>query len=264
MKVADSPYVAIYRRRALHLADAVADAFCKNWRETQSHPLVEVAGASGLQLSNPACLGWAGFLADASEREMADRACVPVVNFSNRLGQVADCINVLFDDYGIGARAAEHLIQKNFRQFCCIGHLQHCYAQERAEGFQNYLQSKGYKAEILDWRELDPARNPLQERSEAIEWVSKVLDGISGPIGLLATTDSIAKRFLTFANEVNPERIPWLGVVGVDNSAAAEDHTNRSAFTSIELPCEKLAQTIVPVLAGAIQSGIRETRVIRV
>jgi LacI family transcriptional regulator len=262
--VADFPYVAIYRHRAFPLADAVLDAFRSAWIATQPYPLIKIRGKGESQLNNPACLGWTGFLSDPAGRELGGRARVPVVNFSNRLGPVADCINVLFDDCAVGALAAEHLVQKNFRQFCCVGHLQHHYARERAEGFRHYLQSKGYQVEILDWKEFDPTRNPLREKSKAVDWVSGVLRGISGPTGILATSDVIAERFLCFANEVNPEKNPWLGIVGVDNSLLAHGRNNREAFTSIELPSAKLAQTIVSVLAEAVQSGKREMRVLRV
>lgn len=154
--------------------------------------------------------------------------------------------------------------QENFRRFCFIGHLQHQYAKERAEGFQDYLRSRGHGAEILDWKEEYARRNPLEERENDLAWVSGVLDRIPAPVGILAANDSIAARFLSLANQVNPEKIPWLGFVGVDNSSAAEGGPDHPPFTSIAPPSEKLAQTMVRVLAEAIQSGTRERPIIRV
>ncbi|MDV7401757.1 hypothetical protein RZS08_60620, partial [Arthrospira platensis SPKY1] len=101
-------------------------------------------------------------MTDPEERALAEKIRIPVINFSNRNGPVRGCTNVLLDDAQIGALAADHLIKKGFRAFTSIGHLTHSYARERAEGFRIHLKALGYSAQLLDWKELDPSRNPLE------------------------------------------------------------------------------------------------------
>jgi LacI family transcriptional regulator len=260
----DASYVILCRHRSVHLAKSVEAAFSSAWQATQPYPLFEVSQGGEAQLENPACRGYVGFLPTTNVLDVAHRRGVPVINFSNRFAPTRRCLHVLFDDRATGALAAQHLMQRGFRRFCFIGPLDHNYAKERAEGFGEYLRSKGQPVEILDWKERSRSGNPLEERNKDVAWVSGVLERTSGPVGILAANDGFAERFLMFAKETHPERLPWLGIMGVDDSPLAEGGATHPAFTSIAPPVEALGQAMVRALAEAIENGIRERPVIRI
>lgn len=171
-------------------------------------------------------------------RDLADtlkRMQVPVVDLAADVADVATA-RVLLDNVRIGRMAAEHFLQRGFRNltFCkCTGYTD---VRGRQEGFASAMAGAGLDYRLLDWYEA-ARRRP---RLDLIDWLAKRLREYSKPLGVVAQSDHRAVKVINACEQAGLAVPEQVAVVGIDN----EEHTCELApvpITSVDSNREEYA-----------------------
>lgn len=129
-----------------------------------------------------------------------------VVNTSSRY-QVTKLPSVIPDNLAIGRVAAEHFMQRGFRNFAFSGTLSIMFSAKRYAGFRERLVEAGLEASLS-----------LME-SNAAPAMGQWLASLPRPCGVLAMSDHHAMRIIE-ASQLLGIRVPEdIAVMGVDNDA---------------------------------------------
>lgn len=178
-----------------------------------------VTAPESLSLSVIDLVGWRGDGIIAAINTAAEAACVkeleiPTVNISGTLPQTP-VPRVSLDNAEVGKIAAEHLVERGFRDFAYFGLRDVAYSTVRQRGFNARLEANGftsvsllmpptYRAKGMQWRE-------QQRRLE--KWLS----ALPTPVGLFAVTDYRARQVLDACRQIGLRVPQQVAVIGVDN-----------------------------------------------
>jgi LacI family transcriptional regulator len=162
---------------------------------------------------------WRGDGIIAAINTPAEAACVeslkiPIVNISGTLPK-SPVPRVSLDNGLVGRLAAEHLIERGFREFAYFGLRSVAYSAVRQGAFNARLQQAGHRSvELLvpptyrgvgvHWRE---------QQRRLIKW----LTALPTPIGLFAVTDYRARQVLDACRQIGLRVPQQVAVIGVDN-----------------------------------------------
>ncbi|WP_213805462.1 DNA-binding transcriptional regulator [Granulicella sp. dw_53] len=147
---------------------------------------------------------------------------IPVVDLNEQTGDMG--VPLISNDHAaIGRMAAEHLIDRGFRQFAFLGHTGHRWSDRRGETFAKTVRSAGYDCEIYAGQV--NRGSDLREGAWNVELDQLALWAASlpKPVGMMACTDFRALQLLTacqMAGVAVPEQAAVLGV-GADDVACA-------------------------------------------
>ena len=145
--------------------------------------------------------------------EAVRHARVPAVDL---LGQHSDGIfpQILPDDIAIGRLAAEHLIERGFRNFGFIGWRHANWSDLRCSGFTEVLSSRGF--ECADF-ELSGFFDLPESWDQFLEQAAKWIRAQPKPLGLMLCYDQIGPPVTQACREVGVAVPEEVAVVGVDN-----------------------------------------------
>ncbi len=135
----------------------------------------------------------------------------------------------------VGKMAAEHFLQRGFKQFAFLG-LDHMYwSRTRQEGFVGHLEKAGFSANVHNF--------PIQASSLLWEVehrrMTDCLQLLPKPVGLMACNDDMAQQIIE-ANKVVGAHIPdEIAILGVDNDEMICE-LNHPPLSSIEMNFEKV------------------------
>jgi LacI family transcriptional regulator len=140
-------------------------------------------------------------------------AGVPVVDL---LGQHSEGIfpQILPDDAAIGRLAAEHLIERGFRNFGFIGWRHANWSDLRCSGFTEVLAARGFECadfELSGFFDLPEAWDSFLE--QAAKWIRAQ----PKPLGLMLCYDQIGPPVTQACREVGVAVPEEVAIVGVDN-----------------------------------------------
>ncbi len=178
-----------------------------------------VTAPESLALSVLELVGWRGDGIIAAINTPAEAACVkelqiPTVNISGTLSKTP-VPRVSLDNGLVGKLAAEHLIERGFRDFAFYGLRDVAYSLVRCKSFNERLEADGFSSRAL--------LMPPTYRAKGIQWreqqrrLVKWLAALPTPIGLFAVTDYRARQVLEACRQIG-HRVPQqVAVVGVDN-----------------------------------------------
>lgn len=136
---------------------------------------------------------------------------VPLVELTDRNSELL-IPHVRSDDDQIGQLAAEHLIERGFRNFGFVGFEGEAWSMRREQAFQKAVGNDSVSVFRSVWAGL--SARPWPEQQAALsEW----LEGLEHPVGIMACNDLRAQQVLDacqFRDIAVPEEV---AVVGVDN-----------------------------------------------
>jgi LacI family transcriptional regulator len=178
-----------------------------------------VTAPESLALSVLDLTEWKGDGIIAAINTPAEAACVeqlkiPTVNISGTLPK-SPVPRVSLDNGLVGRLAAEHLIERGFREFAYFGLRSVAYSAARQGAFDARLATAGFTSNAL--------LMPPTYRGVGVHWreqqrrLTKWLTSLPTPIGLFAVTDYRARQVLDACRQVNLRVPQQVAVLGVDN-----------------------------------------------
>jgi len=202
-----------------------------------------------LRLKPDAILAQVG---NAEQEDQLLRAGVPTVNFSGWLAQ-SRLPRVEVDNAAAGRMAADHLVERGFSRFACVGHRKASFSQHRMEGFAAAVRGHGGVMCPQPAR-LDEAVEHSAAMSESIgrdlrAWAQAA----GGAVGLFVTTDTFASRYLDAFLKIGVRVPEQVAVVGVDDDELLCELCD-PPLSSVRMPGEQIgvaaAELLGDLLAG--------------
>jgi len=178
-----------------------------------------VTAPESLALSVLDLTDWRGDGIIAAINTSAEAACVeelkaPTVNISGTLSK-SPIPRVSLDNGLVGRLAAEHLIERGFREFAFFGLRSVAYSTVRQSAYNARLESAGFSSDGL--------LMPPTYRGVGVHWrdqqrrLVKWLAALPTPIGLFAVTDYRARQVLDACRQMGLRVPQQVAVIGVDN-----------------------------------------------
>jgi LacI family transcriptional regulator len=178
-----------------------------------------ITAPESLALSVLDLVGWRGDGIIAAINTPAEAECVrelkrPTVNISGTLAKTP-VPRVSLDNELVGKAAAEHLIERGFRDFAYYGLRDVAYSLVRCKSFEARLEASGsssvallmpptYRAKGVQWRE---------QQRRLVKWLA----ALPKPIGLFAVSDYRARQVLDACRQIGLRVPQQVAVIGVDN-----------------------------------------------
>ena len=181
-----------------------------------------------------------GVIARIDNRRMASSLAalrVPVVNLRSMIADLPFPF-IGTDNQTVGELAAEHLLEKGFRNFGFF-ELQRKPDpgfEQRLHWFRNYVERAGYTCEVFQPEMVaTPLRRRPSHRQQLTRWIKK----LRTPVGIMAGNDDHGMQVLEACRQLNIRVPEQVAVIGVDND---EYLCNLSipSLTSVELDCERI------------------------
>ncbi len=124
-----------------------------------------------------------------------------------------DIGNIYVDNYGIGKMAAEHLLERGFRNFAFCGLNDFFWSRERAKGFTEQITNAGY--DVILYKQPKSRRTQPWGYEQCIlaDW----LKSLPKPVGLMACIDEKAQDVIQACREANIHVPEEIAIVGGDN-----------------------------------------------
>ena len=138
------------------------------------------------------------------------RAKVPVVALT---GDGLATARVVLDNVQIGRMAAEHLLERGFRHLTFFKCTDYNDVREREAGFAAAVEQAGLSYVCLDWL----AASRKNRRLDLHTWLSKRLQELPKPMGMMAQSDHRAYHVVNTCQRVGLDIPSQIAVVGVDN-----------------------------------------------
>jgi len=142
-----------------------------------------------------------------------ERAEVPAIDV---LGTQRNCKfpRVLVDDTAIGQMAADHLLQRGFRQFAFVARPEEAWSDRRLDAFRNTVGTQGFECQVL------PAgdRDQLPETWDAfIDQAARWLERLPKPMGLMLCCDRLGPPIMQACRRASINVPEEVAIIGVDN-----------------------------------------------
>ncbi len=120
--------------------------------------------------------------------------------------------NIISEHVAIGRMAAEHLIERGFRQFAFCGYPDFFWSMQRCEGFTQRITEAG-----LEWTDYRPPKTIRQHWKKELPFMMEWLKSLPKPVGLFTCVDERSQQ-VAEACKKSSFRIPdEVAIVGVDN-----------------------------------------------
>lgn len=121
--------------------------------------------------------------------------------------------NIYVDNYGIGAMAAEHLLERGFHNFSFCGFDDFFWSRERARGFTERIDRAGHNVNL--YTQPRSRRRQLwdYEQHAIADW----LESLPKPVGLMACIDEKAQDVIQACRQADIHVPEEVAIVGGDN-----------------------------------------------
>ena len=170
------------------------------------------------------------------------RLDLPIVSLTGDMAELAT-VQVTIDNFEVGRIAAEHLIERGFRNLVFYKCTDYEDVRRREAGFASRVKEAGLGYTCLNWY----AAARKSARSNPFLWLRQRLRRLPSPMGVMAQSDHRA-YFLVNVCEHEGIRVPeQVAVVGVDN----DEYTCQFApipISSVDSNREKLAFEAAAIL----------------
>lgn len=146
------------------------------------------------------------------------------------------------DDEAIAALAAEHLLERGFRQFAFCGDPRFQWSSWRQEAFIRVVRAAGYECQVF------PGDGGERDDSRLAAWVRR----LPKPIGVMAAYDQRGRQVIDACREAQVPVPDEVAVLGVDNDdlicelcdppmSSVQPHGQRTGYTAAEMLATLLA-----------------------
>ncbi|MCD8482571.1 MAG: substrate-binding domain-containing protein [Verrucomicrobia bacterium] len=115
----------------------------------------------------------------------------------------------------------------------------HCYSEQRWQGFSEYVEARGCRAELY-FHESDRAKIPFKR--------------FTSPVGIMAANDRIALSVIHFARLAGMHIPDNVAVIGVDNDVVQAEML-QTPLTSVQPNCRQIGWEALAALDSVFQSG---------
>jgi LacI family transcriptional regulator len=124
-----------------------------------------------------------------------------------------DIANITGGYYEAGEMGAEYFLKKGFKNFAFYGFKNIVWSRERAEGFENHLNSQGFEVHHFD-QDKAPTRELWYYKPSAL---SQWLQSLPKPIAIMACDDERGQHITEACKHTNIQIPEEIAVLGVDN-----------------------------------------------
>lgn len=139
---------------------------------------------------------------------------VPVVDLNDRYGYLG-VPRVASDMVAIGRKAAEHLLERGFRNIAFCGMMNEFWSVERRRGVEEATAGRGnYLGANDTLYGYAPRQNWTNERQQMCEWLMT----LPRPVGIVASNDARAYAVLDACRTLDIAVPEEIALVGVDNA----------------------------------------------
>ncbi|MFP4215711.1 MAG: XylR family transcriptional regulator [Phycisphaerae bacterium] len=166
-----------------------------------------------MQAGRSRCWRGDGLIYAAIDRKLVDHVAalgVPAVNVVDRTTPLPDS-SVISDEQEIGRIAADHLLDKGFDHLAFTGTPTLRYSREREQGFVERVEQAGRTCHIQP----DVLEMVRERYGARVARLSRWLESLPKPVGILAYNDGRAHRVVTTAAMIAlrvPDQVAVLGV----------------------------------------------------
>lgn len=121
------------------------------------------------------------------------------------------------DDLAVGVLAAEHLLERGFRQFGYYGAPGEIWSDQRLEGFERTIAAAGGRCELYQPPRIVSGPSAWDEAEEHLaQWLRR----LPKPVAVMGANDDLGERILGAARRVGIRVPDELAVIGVDDDRA--------------------------------------------
>jgi LacI family transcriptional regulator len=162
------------------------------------------------------------------------------------------------DSHAAGRLAAEHLIERGFREFAFCGYPGENWSRRREEGFCERLQESGFRSHVY------PPRRKVRmawyrEQPAVTAW----LESLPKPVGVMACND-VRGRQIIDACMTGKMHVPNdVAVVGVDEDRLLSEFSN-PPLSSVALNAEQAGYRAAELLDGMMSGRVKQQQLILV
>ena len=165
------------------------------------------------------------------------------------------CSELSSDSRHSAELAAEHLLERGFRNYGFVGVADRIWSQRREEAFRAAIQEAGF----------DPYVYPLPRRKVDRQWdreqtiLEDWLRGLPKPLGLMACNDDRGRQVMEACRGAGLQVPEQAAVVGVDNDELLCELAD-PPLSSVALGAERGGFEAATLLAGLMSRRIRKPR----
>ncbi len=158
----------------------------------------------------------------------------PTILVLHDIEEDSDLPVISTDSAQISKMAAEHLLNKGFKNFAFCGFNNKSWSLQRQENFIQYLEKEGFKTSVFKQSNSAIQKKWEQEQIHMAKW----LKNLPKPVGIMACNDDRGQHVLDVC-KIAELRVPEdVAVIGVDNDDLICDLCD-PPLTSIALNAEK-------------------------
>jgi len=204
--------------------------------------------------------GFIGRLQTPATTEMALAAGVPVIAMDLSDEQLtggllpARVSEIRPDSHLAGRMAAEHLLERGFRNFGYCGYAGRTWSERRRQGFCRRLEEAGFSCHVYQ-----PAKRQLatslpwqQECGSVVDW----LRGLPKPLGIMACNDVRGRQVLE-ASTLGDMSVPYeVAIVGADDDQLLCDLSNPS-LSSVAFNVRQAGYRAAELLDGLMSRRLK-------
>jgi LacI family transcriptional regulator len=161
---------------------------------------------------------------------------VPAVVCTYTREKIPGLVSLVGDCAGAGRLAAEHLLERGFKQFAYCGLENMYWSRERGESFRQRVAKAGYEVHFYKQPALKKQRFRENEQAVMADW----LKNLPKPIGLMTCADDRSQNIIEACKIAGLHVPEELAVIGVDND---------------ELVCNLSNPPLSSVVLNAVKAG---------
>jgi LacI family transcriptional regulator len=159
---------------------------------------------------------WDGIICRSTDRALARKLLkrkIPTVDLNDLYGGLG-LTRICSDMRAIGLLGAEHLLERNLRQFAFCGFEDETWSALRRDGFCDAVRAAGYACDVYEspWH-----GHHVPEWGEDQERMARWIRTLPKPLGLMACNDVRGQQVLNACRAVDVAVPEEVAVVGVDN-----------------------------------------------
>ncbi|MFN3159020.1 MAG: XylR family transcriptional regulator [Rubinisphaera brasiliensis] len=189
--------------------------------------------------------------------DQLQRFRVPVVDLTESHPEI-ELPRVTIDNVRVGVLAAEHFLERGYRNFAFYQRWDLGVSRQRRASWQDRLAAEGYESENLGWQQEQAGRPDT--RAERHRWLMERMSRLEKPFALFAARDVDAVEAIEACLAAGISIPESVGVLGVDNTETICDCLQVS-LSSVICNWERVGWEGAARLHSLMQGGIEEPTV---
>ena len=163
--------------------------------------------------------------------------------------------NITGGYYEAGQMGAEYFVKKGFKHFAFYGFRDIVWSRERLEGFEGYLNARGFEVYNFEHEEIHVTDFWLYRPSALSKW----LKSLPKPIAIMACDDARAQHITEACKHTNIKIPEEVAVLGVDNDEMTCNLSD-PPISSISLDTEKGGYEAARLMDMMLRGKIKKPR----